>query len=110
VQAIGSYYERSPGTVKRYPEKLEYLVEDHRYLSVQRHLRRIYRDPITGTTNWGVVRAPDGGVMGVYSMSEQVPIGRLGLHVWKQRSSASYENFRFVYAPPSLRGDRKPPS
>src|SRR5216684_3886243 len=46
TQAIGLYYQRSPGTVKRYPEKLEDLLEDRRYLSGQRYLRRIYPDPM----------------------------------------------------------------
>ena len=39
-----------------------------------RHLRRLYRDPITGQDEWGLVEAPGGGVMGVYSRSEDEPI------------------------------------
>src|ERR1051325_9688158 len=35
-QAIGLYYERSPGTVKRFPEKLEDLLEDRRFATTQR--------------------------------------------------------------------------
>src|SRR5258706_11200116 len=64
-EAIALYYQRTPGTVKRYPEKLEDLLEDKRYLSRQRYLRRIYRDPMTGSYDWGVVLGPDGGVAGV---------------------------------------------
>src|SRR5262245_13328818 len=73
-EAIERYYQRSPGIVKRYPEKLEQLIEDKRYLSVQRYLRRIYVDPMTGKAAWGLVPAPGGGVMGVYSLSETAPI------------------------------------
>ena len=109
VQAIGAYYERTPGTVKRYPEKLEDLVEDHRYLSVQRRLRRIYRDPITGTTNWGIVRAPDGGVMGIYSLSDKRAIGRQApIAVTAAVSDLSYRDWRFVYEP--LQPTRSPSS
>ncbi|MGB3934164.1 MAG: type II secretion system protein, partial [Burkholderiales bacterium] len=63
-QAIGLYYQRSPGAVKRYPERLEDLLEDKRYLTVQRYLRRVYADPITGKADWGLVPAPGGGIMG----------------------------------------------
>lgn len=63
-QAIGLYYERSPG-LKRYPEKLEDLIEDKRFVTTQRYLRRIYADPTTGRAAWEVVVAPGGGVMGV---------------------------------------------
>jgi hypothetical protein len=63
--AIGVYYQRSPGTVKRYPEKLEDLLEDRRFLSPQRYLRQIYRNPHTESANWELVRAPEGGIQGV---------------------------------------------
>jgi type II secretory pathway pseudopilin PulG len=42
--AIALYYERTPGAVKRYPPTLEDLIEDRRYLSLQRYLRKIYLD------------------------------------------------------------------
>lgn len=66
-QAIGLYYQRSPGAVKRYPEKLEDLLEDKRHLTVQRYLRRIYADPMTGKPEWKLVTASSGGIMGVQS-------------------------------------------
>lgn len=72
-QAIGFYYERSPGSVKRYPEKLEDLLEDKRFLTTQRYLRRVYADPITGKTDWELIRAPAGGVMGVRSAALDHP-------------------------------------
>src|SRR5882724_8010434 len=68
-QAIGLYYQRSPGAVKRYPEKLEDLLEDRRFLSMQRYLRRIYADPMTGKAEWKLIAAPEGGIMGVSSLS-----------------------------------------
>jgi len=36
----------------RYPAKLEDLLEDKTQLQVRRYLRRIYRDPMTGQTDW----------------------------------------------------------
>lgn len=101
--AIGNYYERSPGTVKRYPRKLEELVFDSRYLTLQRHLRRVYRDPMTGEAKWGIVAAPDGGIMGVHSLSDMRPIKTAGFNpsdadlAGKKR----YSEWRFVYYPQS---------
>ncbi|MGH8679018.1 MAG: hypothetical protein ACREUQ_11770 [Burkholderiales bacterium] len=40
-QAIGLYYERTPGAVKEYPKSLEDLLLDQRYPSIQRYLRQI---------------------------------------------------------------------
>jgi hypothetical protein len=101
--AIGVYYQRSPGSAPRYPEKLEDLMRDDRHLSLQRYLRRIYRDPMTGTQEWGVVSAPQGGIMGVYSRSEGQPVKTGG---FDERDAAfadkvRYSEWRFVYTPPS---------
>jgi hypothetical protein len=37
-------------------------------------LRRIYPDPVTGTTHWRTVASPDGGVMAVASPAEGRPL------------------------------------
>lgn len=70
-RAIGSYYESSPGSVKKYPPNLQQLLEDQRFLFTRRHLRKLYVDPLTRSTRWGVVIAPDGGVMGIYSLGQE---------------------------------------
>jgi len=113
-RAIGLYYQRSPGTLKRYPERLEDLLEDRRYLSLQRYLRRIYADPISGKPDWGLVAAPDGGIMGVYSTAEGKPVRTLAPAAMAAPAApdakpaalaasyraASYREWRFVYEPP----------
>ncbi len=101
VQAIGAYYEGSTGTVKAYPPTLEALLEDRRYLQVRRHLRKIPRDPISLTDDWGLIPAPDGGVMGVYSRSSQVPLRQGEFPPWVQVRGAPgrYVDLRFVYVP-----------
>ena len=73
-QAIGAYYERSPGGAKRLPRTLEELLADKRYPMPRRYLRRLYADPITGKREWGFIQGPDGGIMGVYSLSEARPV------------------------------------
>lgn len=65
VTAIGSYYEASPGSVKVYPASLQELLEDHRYLTIRRHLRQLYTNPFTGRVDWELVVAGDGRVRGV---------------------------------------------
>lgn len=68
-QAIGTYYAQTPGATRQYPARLEDLLEDKRFAVPRRHLRKLYRDPMTGTTQWGLAKAGD-RIMGVYSMAE----------------------------------------
>ncbi len=99
--AIGLYYERTPGAVKKYPNSLEDLLQDNRYVTVQRYLRQIYRDPITGNQDWGLVMAPNGGIMGVYSLSESAPI-KTGNFIYENRAfenQIKYKEWRFLYMP-----------
>lgn len=65
VQAIGSYYESSPGRVKAYPKTLQDLLEDRRFAFSRRHLRQVYVNPFSGAPDWELMRALDGGVRGV---------------------------------------------
>lgn len=74
--AIESY--RLSGGVNQYPRRLEDLLLDPRLPTIKRHLRRLYPDPITGQPIWGIVKAPDGGILGVFSLSTQEPLKRQG--------------------------------
>jgi type II secretory pathway pseudopilin PulG len=73
-EAITSYYLRM--LARQYPLSLEDLIKDPRFPDTVRHLRKLYRDPITGTTDWGLIAAPGGGIMGIYSKSELAPLKR----------------------------------
>lgn len=100
-QAIALYYWRTPGVVHEYPKSLEVLLEDKRYPMPQRYLRRIYRDPMTGTTDWGIVEAPGGaGIMGVYSKSEEIPIksGNFPQRWASFEMARSYTDWKFVFS------------
>ena len=99
--AIGRYHQRSPGTQRRYPEKLDDLLLDLRYLSLERHLRRIYRDPMTAKAEWGLVPAPEGGIMGVHSLSTAAPIKTGGFDDDDAlfAGKSSYAEWKFVYRP-----------
>lgn len=103
-QAIGLYYHRSPGSVKRFPASLDELLRDDRHLSLQRYLRRIYRDPMTGKSEWGFVNALEGGIMGIYSRSDQATVKRSGFDVANAsfNDKTRYSDWKFVYAPPDV--------
>src|SRR5205823_6154307 len=103
-QAITAYYEHTPGIVKRYPQKLEDLLEDKRYPMAKRYLRRLYADPMTGKAQWGLMQAPGGGIMGVYSPSEAAPIKSAGFSKANQSlaDAAQYQDWKFFYSPTGL--------
>lgn len=97
-RAIGSFYEY-PAPEKRYPRSLEELLRDPRQPGLVRHLRRIYADPVTGKAEWGLVSAPDGQIVGVFSLSSAEPIRRHGFsEPYTTFASASqYSDWKFVY-------------
>jgi len=73
ARAIARYRAAAPGS-QVYPQRLEDLLADNRFPNVRRHLRRIYRDPMTGGADWGLIRGPNGGIVGVYSTSTAQPL------------------------------------
>lgn len=109
-QAIGAYYERTPGAVKRFPSSLEELLEDRRHPTPQRHLRRIYADPMTGRPQWGLVEAPGGGIIGVHSLSEAAPVksGGFAARDAAFADAARYADWHFSYAP-AISAAKPPP-
>lgn len=100
-EAIKSYYEGSPGTVKTYPPDLQALLTDVRATRIRRPLRKLYRDPITNSEEWGVVYHESGGVMGVFSLSKNVPFKADGFEIDEVsfKNAKHYTDWRFVYQP-----------
>src|SRR5258708_30880545 len=100
--AIALYYELSPGGDKRFPQSFEDLLQDQRYPAVQRYLRRVYVDPMTGSKKWGLVRAPDGGIIGVYSSSGDRPLKTDNFPAGDEdfKGKESYVEWKFAYAVP----------
>lgn len=74
-QALDSYAAMTPQGMMPAPKTLEQLLRDDRFPAVVRHLRRIYDDPITGGATWGLLRDGQGFIVGVYSLSDSVPVG-----------------------------------
>ena len=98
-QAIALYYQRTPGTIKRYPQRLEDLLEDNRFVNLQRYLRKIYLDPITKTQEWGLVKAPDGGVMGIHSLSAEKTLKTANFDLFnlELENKTRYSDWQFTY-------------
>lgn len=102
--AIGQYYLRSPGSTRRYPRRLEDLLQDDRYPVVVRYLRRVYADPMT-SARWGLIEAPGGGIMGVYSLSGAAPLKRAGFAPENKgfESALHYTSWQFLFNPDAAR-------
>ena len=99
-RAIERYYLAGP---RQYPRELTDLLKDSRKPVVERYLRKLYPDPITNSDEWGVVKAPLGGVMGVYSRSEGKPLKEAGFKPTQAefQGAKKYSDWKFVYLPPA---------
>jgi type II secretory pathway pseudopilin PulG len=106
-RAIGLYYARTgddkTNPLARYPRALEDLVEDRNKLPPQRYLRKLYRDPMTGTKEWGLIVNEAGGITGVYSLGAGEPLKRAGFSepLAEFASAATYADWKFVARPPA---------
>lgn len=100
-QAIRSYYALEPG-LPRLPASIDELLEDRRRTAIVRHLRRAWRDPMTGG-EFVLIHTPDGqGIMGVHSPSADAPFKTAGFALADEAftDKQSYAEWRFVFAPP----------
>lgn len=96
-QAIERYYKKE----RTYPKALTELIEDKRYPTPAHHLRRLYPDPLTGQPDWELVKAPEGGIMGVHSKSEAPPIKSGGFTLADKTfaDAPRYADWQFFYKP-----------
>ena len=83
-----------------YPKRLEELLEDRRALYVQRHIRRLYPDPMTGAP-FELVRDDAGTIRGVYSADDGQPFRQDGFPAEYDsfRNATSYRDWKFVFEP-----------
>ncbi|MFZ2652036.1 MAG: type II secretion system protein [Burkholderiaceae bacterium] len=102
-QAIRRYYFAVPKAQARVlPARLEDLLLDERFPVPVRHLRRLYPDPITGSTEWGLAMRGE-RIVGVHSLSPATPIKQAGFGhanaVFEARSA--YREWVFLFVPPA---------
>jgi type II secretory pathway pseudopilin PulG len=107
-KAIERYYLSGP---RQFPRNLADLLKDPRQPGTVRYLRKLYPDPVSGKDEWGLVKAPDGGIAGVHSTSEETPLKSGGFAVRDRdfEAKAKYSDWKFIYAP-SQPAAAKPPA
>lgn len=96
ARAIESYRAVAPNAPQPWPRSLEDLVRDPRTPGVRRHLRKVYRDPIRRSTEWGLIRTPEGGIVGVHSLSMRKPIRTVPAAGLTLREPGSYAGWLFA--------------
>jgi type II secretory pathway pseudopilin PulG len=73
--ALESYAAATPPGQPPQPPSLQELLKDPRTPGLRRHLRKLFVDPMTGGTEWGIVWLGDHArVVGVYSLSQARPL------------------------------------
>lgn len=106
-RAIARYYLAGP---RQYPRALADLLRDARKPGIERYLRRLYPDPLTNSDDWGLVKAPDGGIMGVHSRSEDRPIKAANFPPAQAafEGAQKYTDWKFVFVPVDQPATPKP--
>jgi type II secretory pathway pseudopilin PulG len=102
-----------------YPTNLEALLGGPSGVLHERYLRQAYPDPITGSRQWNLIKAPSGGIMGVSSVSKKSPIkvARFDESDTDFETASTYADWKFVYDPATEKteksdknsGSAKPP-
>lgn len=102
AQALASYRQASPGSTKQYPDTLDALLLDTRFVGTRRHLRKLYQDPINPGKPWGRVHDADGRITGVYSLSQAAPLAERPIQFGNSAlpADAKYSDWKFVATPP----------
>lgn len=115
-RALDSYAQATPLGQPTAPRDLAELLRDPRYPQPMRHLRRLFDDPLTGQPTWGLLRDPQGLIVGVHSLAPGEPIKQAGFepeqaHLHEAKSYADWV-FQRTQVPPSGNppGAMPPPS
>lgn len=71
--ALASYRDRSPDGSPNTPASLDDLLQDKRFPTPVPHLRRLWRDPMTNSTDWVLVK-PGGRITGIHTRHSGEPL------------------------------------
>jgi type II secretory pathway pseudopilin PulG len=111
--AIERYRTAHGNEAQPYPTSLAALLGDERRQEARRFLRRLYFDPITGSDTWGLERNAQGGITGVYSLSERVPVRTASVYADETiafGSARSYRDWVFTATPRTGTAGAAPPA
>jgi len=99
--AIERYYLAPPGKV--YPQNIEDLLKDNRTPVGKRHLRKQFKDPVTGE-DFVLIRDKDKGnrIVGVQSSSTKKPLRQANFpdQYASFKGAETYGAWKFVFTPP----------
>jgi len=100
-RAIESYYNSAPDGRKEYPEDLSFLLKDNRYPVLKRHIRRLYKDPVTKNGEWELIYNSADKIIGVHSKSEKKSLktSNFNPEYKKFEETNRYSGWKFVYIP-----------
>lgn len=102
-RAIEHFYENRFVVIKRYPRSFDELLVDNRSPKAQHYLRKLYRDPITQTNNWGLVLNEQDQIMGIYSQSKGKVLKKQfegeRITISNVAGAEHYSDLKFVYVP-----------
>ncbi|MBC7786772.1 MAG: type II secretion system protein [Methylophilaceae bacterium] len=99
-QALISYQASRPSGNRQLPRNLQDLVTDPRFPNIKHHLRKVYRDPMTGKADWGL-ELQQGAIIGIYSQSKLQPIKKFGFDAGNDAfvSAKKYSDWKFTANP-----------
>jgi type II secretory pathway pseudopilin PulG len=98
--ALYRYAKHTPDKARRAPLSLDELLRDPRHPGIQRYLRKIYVDPMTGSAEWGLVKGPAGEIHGVHSLSTDEPLKKASFAVADRKfeGATKYSDWVFMQA------------
>jgi len=99
-RAIAEYWKMTPGR-RAFPPTLESLLTDNRFPNPVHHLRRTYRDPMTESGEFELLKVAN-SITGVHSTSQDAPIKHAQFpKPYSQFEQAeNYSQWQFVFSPP----------
>jgi type II secretory pathway pseudopilin PulG len=97
--ALESYAAATPFGQPTTPLEWKDLLRDPRQPGVRRHLRRIYADPLSGRSEWGLVRSPDGRIAGIHSLSRTETWKRADFPPGMEHFVRAQRHDEWVFAP-----------
>jgi hypothetical protein len=99
-KAIKAYYNASPGEARQLPNTIDDLLEDSRLLTLTRHLRSAYLDPMTSNP-FEEIHDARGSLIGVRSTSAMIPIksGNFPMDYAAFSNAKTYHDWEFIFLP-----------
>lgn len=101
-KAIASYYTAGASGVEgAYPQRMEDLLKDPRFPVIQRHLRKIYPNPLNSEGKWEFVRDGMGRIKGVFANRKEKPlkIKQFAEDYSEFENAKTYVDWKFVFVP-----------